>query len=126
MLGNLERQPRKQKTERKIAMQPILTQEEYNNKPASYRGIVDGKPYLVYMDENGTTIYGPVTIITSPIRSLTCCCCSASTRGRQWYNRDTGFGLCPKCAAWIATRETPEAMQENYGAPNVHYFTKGE
>lgn len=60
----------------------------------------------------------------SPIQSLTCCCCSASTRGRQWHNRDTGFGLCPKCARWIATRETPEAMQENYGTPEVNYFTK--
>jgi hypothetical protein len=60
------------------------------------------------------------------IITLTCCCCGTSTHGRQWYNRDTGYGLCPKCAKWIATRETPETMQSNYGTPEVHYFTQGE
>src|SRR5687768_17570220 len=103
---------------------PTLTQEEYNKKPASYRGTVEGKPYLLYMDAGGNTVYGPVTIGST--QSLTCCCCGTSTRGRQWYNRDTGFGLCPKCARWIATRETPEAMQSNYGTPEVNYFTQGE
>ena len=101
---------------------PTLTQEEYNSKPATYRGKVDGKPYLLYMDADGKTVYGPVTI--SPIQSLTCCCCGAETRGRQWYNRDTGYGLCPKCAQWIATRKTLEEMQENFGEAEVHYFTK--
>lgn len=99
-----------------------LTQEEYDKKPANYRGSQGSTPYLLYMDTNGQTVYGPVTI--KPTQSLTCCCCGDSTRGRQWYNRDTGFGLCSKCAEWIAMRETPEYMQELYGTPNEHYFTK--
>ena len=57
---------------------------------------------------------------------LTCCCCGEVTHGRQWYNRDTGYGLCAKCANWIPTRgrETPEDMKENYGIEGVHYFLK--
>ena len=56
--------------------------------------------------------------------SLDCCCCGGGCKGRQWHNRDTGYGLCPKCATWIAERESPEYMQECYGMPNVHYFTE--
>lgn len=32
------------------------------------------------------------------IMILRCCCCGCETRGRQWWNRDRGFGLCPTCA----------------------------
>lgn len=37
------------------------------------------------------------------------------------WNQDTGYGLCPKCAAWIATREPVDEMRRTYGAPGVHY-----
>src|SRR5690554_239123 len=33
------------------------------------------------------------------IQRLRCACCGDMTRGRQWHNRDKGFGLCPRCAA---------------------------
>lgn len=33
-----------------------------------------------------------------PIRTLTCCCCGEPTKGRQWHNRDAGYGLCRSCA----------------------------
>lgn len=58
-----------------------------------------------------------------PIVSLTCCCCGEATKGRQWYNRDTGFGLCAKCATWIPSRgkTSPEEMLENYGIKGVNY-----
>ena len=55
------------------------------------------------------------------IRTLTCCCCGELTRGRQWHNRDTGFGLCGTCALRIAERETPEYMHECYGIRGEHY-----
>jgi hypothetical protein len=58
-----------------------------------------------------------------PIQSLTCCCCYGPAQGRQWHNRDTGFGLCPKCAAWIATKESPAQMLQSYGKPGYNYFT---
>lgn len=33
-----------------------------------------------------------------PIRRLICACCGSETKGRQWWNRDTGFGVCVPCA----------------------------
>jgi hypothetical protein len=63
---------------------------------------------------------------TSKVRNLTCCCCGARTRGRQWYNRDTGYGLCPKCADWVAGRESAEEMRSCYGVRGTHYCIPGE
>lgn len=34
-----------------------------------------------------------------PIVALVCCCCGNCTKGRQWHNRDEGYGLCDSCAA---------------------------
>ena len=61
------------------------------------------------------------------IRTLTCSCCGARTKGRQWHNRDTGFGLCSKCAHWIRTRMNgkyydPAEFERCYGKSGVHYF----
>jgi hypothetical protein len=56
-----------------------------------------------------------------PIISLTCCCCGDNTKGRQWNNRDTGYGICPKCVTWIAGRETAEEMQKLYGTAGFHH-----
>jgi len=60
-------------------------------------------------------------IQSTPIRQLTCCCCGQSARGRQWYNRDKGYGLCSKCAEWIGKRESATEMYSNYGMPGFHY-----
>ena len=57
----------------------------------------------------------------APARRLTCCCCGSSTVGRQWWNRDTGYGLCGKCADWISTRESAAEMRLSYGVPGIHY-----
>ena len=43
-----------------------ITRREYNAKSTDYRGTVAGKPYLVYMDDNGGTVYGPVEFIQDP------------------------------------------------------------
>lgn len=55
-----------------------------------------------------------------PIEDLTCCVCGDSTRGRQWWNRDRGYGLCEGCA------DDPRVMgQEDaarlYGERGIHY-----
>lgn len=54
-------------------------------------------------------------------RQLVCCCCGAATRGRQWWNRDTGFGICDRCATEQAEHEEPERMRSLYGEAGVHY-----
>jgi hypothetical protein len=54
-----------------------------------------------------------------PIRSMSCCTCGRGCRGRQWWNRDTGFGLCAKCGDWLSTRgEDPERMA---GKRGIHW-----
>lgn len=56
-----------------------------------------------------------------PVRSLTCCCCGELTRGRQWRNRDTGFGLCPACIPLCERNETPEGFASLYGERGIHF-----
>ncbi len=54
--------------------------------------------------------------------SLICSCCGARTMGRQWHNRDKGYGLCSGCGDWIKSRgESKETMKQNYGEEGVHY-----
>lgn len=63
------------------------------------------------------------------IRSLLCTCCGGRTRGRQFYNQDTGFGLCPSCADRILSRwPKPEhegtdwrSFEQTYGVRGVHF-----
>jgi hypothetical protein len=62
-----------------------------------------------------------MTARTDKPKTLTCSCCGAVTRGRQWWNRDTGYGLCRSCADWLATREPAETVQFCYGTRGVHY-----
>jgi hypothetical protein len=48
-------------------MQLTMTKREYAKKPADYRSIIDGKPYLLTMDKaTGGTILAPVTIKANP------------------------------------------------------------
>lgn len=62
----------------------------------------------------------PVT--PEPIVRLSCCVCGASTKGRQWWNRDTGYGLCEKCADDPrVTSQGAETMRSYYGVRGVHY-----
>ena len=64
-----------------------------------------------------------VTQPPNPSRQLTCCCCGELTQGRQWHNRDLGYGLCSKCAKWMTTTRgvTPEEMRDLYGAVGFNY-----
>jgi hypothetical protein len=34
---------------------------------------------------------------SNKVKWLVCCCCGVYTLGRQWWNRDTGFGCCVDC-----------------------------
>lgn len=63
-----------------------------------------------------------------PVLRLSCCCCGEQTRGRQWYNRDTGYGLCVRCADWIPAqgKTSPEEMISCYGHRGIHYDIQGE
>ena len=56
-----------------------------------------------------------------PIKTLECCCCGQETRGRQWWNRDTGYGLCAKCAVHAKKGYDAEEMESCYGKEGIHY-----
>ena len=55
-------------------------------------------------------------------RNLTCCVCGADAgRWAQHWNRDTGYGICPRCVATQSAKETSEAMARLYGQPGVNH-----
>ncbi len=55
------------------------------------------------------------------MKRLQCACCGTGTIGKQWFNRDTGYGLCCKCGVWIESRGGAEELESNYGKPGVHF-----
>lgn len=53
---------------------------------------------------------------------LTCCCCGDATQGKQWWNRDTGYGMCSACIAYVKEHGMSEAeIALNYGQAGIHY-----
>jgi hypothetical protein len=64
---------------------------------------------------------------TQGIRTLTCCCCGELTRGRQWWNRDTGYGVCAKCVAWVRLKGESEVdIRSNYGEEGIHWGVEAQ
>ncbi len=57
----------------------------------------------------------------TPQRNLTCCVCGARTRGRQWWNRDTGFGVCPTHGKDTIEREGEAVALSYYGRRGYHW-----
>ena len=57
------------------------------------------------------------------VRSLECCCCGAPAgRWEQWWNRDTGFGICQNCVDWQRARGTSkEEIEDLYGFEGVNW-----
>lgn len=64
-------------------------------------------------------VYEFARLKRSPVVQLRCCCCGGYTKGRQFHNQDTGFGLGTCCVAFVTPR-TPE-MARTYGTAGVHY-----
>lgn len=58
---------------------------------------------------------------------LTCCCCGSATRGRQWPNRDTGYGICRKCVEWLRSDGmSDEEVIDLYGHDGLHWGVTSE
>ncbi len=68
------------------------------------------------------------------IESLICSCCGTRTEGRQWFNRDAGYGICPPCADRVERCEAKanptcrikEIMRGYYGEKGIHYAINPE
>ena len=64
--------------------------------------------------------------IDKPMTAKVCCVCGGATKGVQHWNRDTGYGICPKCIAWLRSRKTTESeILDLYGKEGIN-FPKGE
>jgi hypothetical protein len=60
------------------------------------------------------------------VRRLTCCVCDedAGTHEQHW-NRDTGFGICASCVAWVRSRgETEAEIRDLYGVEGKNFAAK--
>jgi hypothetical protein len=58
--------------------------------------------------------------MSNPLITLYCSCCGQPTLGRQWWNRDKGYGLCSGCAKGLRDKGDLE-IYINYGTRGVHY-----
>lgn len=51
-----------------------------------------------------------------------CACCGESAPScGQWWNRDTGYGVCPRCFVASLNREGWEESIRLYGKPGIHH-----
>lgn len=73
------------------------------------------------------------TAAAPTLHHLTCCVCGAyAGRYEQWWNRDTGYGICAHCRDWLTTpdKRTGEIrcdaaeMHDLYGEAGRHYPAK--
>jgi len=56
------------------------------------------------------------------VKHLRCACCGSDAPAfLQWFNQDTGYGLCPRCNGKIAIKEGVEYVRRTYGQPGVHH-----
>jgi hypothetical protein len=77
-----------------------------------------------YTNEAETEEFDKAFESMKPIIELECCCCGQDIIGRQWWNRDTCYGLCTKCAEIISKKEDSETMESCYGKNGIHYNIK--
>lgn len=63
------------------------------------------------------------TTIPFTTRSLTCCVCGEPAgRYEQHWNRDTGYGICAACVAWLRGRgESEEEIKSSYGIEGTNF-----
>lgn len=69
---------------------------------------------------------------SKPIRALRCCCCNERTRGRQWCDRNAGYGICLACVELARARyavdpkrgKSEDGIRRRYGLEGVHWNLK--
>ena len=40
---------------------------------------------------------------------------------KQWGNRQNGYSICRDCVLWLQSKDTPAAIQCDFGLEGVHY-----
>ena len=116
----------------------VLTNAQNGPEIPTVRGVLmdelqgrDSAAFDQWMETGDTALmdspshfFTPSTSRFPAVRRLLCSCCGAVTRGRQWYNRDTGHGLCVDCIEQCQRNETPEQFERCYGVRGVHFDIK--
>jgi hypothetical protein len=60
-------------------------------------------------------------------RKLICACCGEYVPGRwyQFWNQDTGYGICRKCVDWLLGKgETQAEIEGSYGKEGINFAGK--
>ena len=57
---------------------------------------------------------------------LICAVCGQFAPGKQWWNQDTGFGICPRCFQEVSQKEGKESAEQSYGKVGTHHSTEKE
>lgn len=62
------------------------------------------------------------------LRWLACACCGSDAgHWAQWFNQDTGYGICRRCVDWSRSPERAkhwegeENFERTYGVAGIHY-----
>lgn len=59
-------------------------------------------------------------VTISQPEELFCSCCGACTTGRQYWNRDEGYGLCKTCMKSVLPKLGFKDFTRNYGTIGFH------
>lgn len=63
----------------------------------------------------------------APIKWLECCCCGQALQGRDWWNRDAGYGLCDDCVELCCGGPVTLGQEySSYGVAGVHFLIPQE
>lgn len=56
-------------------------------------------------------------------KHLECACCGGDAGlFAQFFNQDTGYGVCKSCVSWIQGRGMSQAdFERTYGKPGINY-----
>lgn len=54
------------------------------------------------------------------MKTLQCGCCGERTKGKQHWNQDTGYGLCPRCVKFLIDRSELDELK-GYGKAGVNF-----
>lgn len=56
-------------------------------------------------------------------RHLICFCCGSDAgHFEQWWNRDTGWGVCPSCVTRMSKHGADaKELHDMFGDPGIHY-----
>lgn len=53
--------------------------------------------------------------------TLICNCCGKYTKGKQWWNRDKGYGICTPCGEEQAARDGLESVELSNGKKGINW-----